>query len=234
MDYDKKRQRKSRLLNRVSKPDPDSKYCRVLGCHNPPSAGTNKGLNQRYCRKHEDFYERHGSYVKRSYTASELNPYRKQAFKCIKAHHSDPDVKEALYGIERLYHQAGPKVEAFRLRGMKPEERARAAWARLREKGVDPRKVLAAWLAVEAIIKADKQPERRPEFKLVQVAKVIHRLASGSHKRWERERPDGTTEVQKLDKYPASRGLVLRHLGRQLEIATGEFACETMKELHTR
>ena len=35
--------------------------------------------------------------------------------------------------MEGLYGRAGPFVEVFRLRGLTPQERARAAWARLRE-----------------------------------------------------------------------------------------------------
>jgi hypothetical protein len=76
---------------------------------------------------------------------------------------------------------------------------------------------LAAWLAVDSAIRADAQPERRAEFRRVQAAKAVHRLASGTHKRWERERPGGGKQVEELHKYPHSRGRVLRHLGEQLE-----------------
>ena len=79
---------------------------------------------------------------------------------------------------------------------------------------------LEVWLAVEAIIRDDPQPDRHTEFKRVQAAKVVHRMASGSHKKWERQRPDGRVVVQELHKYPHSRGQVLRHLGEQLERAT--------------
>jgi hypothetical protein len=70
------------------------------------------------------------------------------------------------------------------------------------------------------ITRADPQAERKVEFKRVQAAKLVHRLASGSHKRWERPRPDGSVVVQELHKWPHSRGQVLRHLGEQIERVT--------------
>jgi len=172
-----------------------------------------------YCRRHEDHHERHGSYVKRSYTAGELGPYRKTAQKWLQAHEAERSVQLAIRAVEGLYRRAGPFVEAFRLRGMSPKDRARAAWARLREAKVDPLGPVIAWLAVELIVQADPQAERKVEFKRVQAAKLVHRMASGSHKRWERERPDRRSVVEELHKYPHSRGQVLRHLGEQIERA---------------
>jgi hypothetical protein len=63
--------------------------------------------------------------------------------------------------------------------------------------------------------KDDAQAETKREFKRVQAAKVIHRLASGTHRRW----PQGNGKATELHAYPASRGLVLRHVGEDLERA---------------
>jgi len=38
-------------------------------------------------------------------------------------------------------------------------------------------------LAIELIVLDDPQAERKQHFNLVQAAKLIHRVASGSHKR---------------------------------------------------
>ena len=119
-------------------------------------------------------------------------------------------------------------MEAFRLAGMTPQERSRAAWARLRTTGVDPLKVLEAWLVVDRMISADPQPVETVEFRRVQAAKIVHRLASGSHKRWVREVPRmvGVSnipiqQVTELHKYPHSRGRVLRLIGADIEKACG-------------
>ena len=76
---------KQKLLERVKSPNHMYSYCRVMGCPNSASAGTTEGLNHLYCRKHEDHYERHGSYTKKSYTAKDINPYRKEALAWLKA-----------------------------------------------------------------------------------------------------------------------------------------------------
>ena len=206
-----------KLIQKLHYPNSMFSCCRIIGCPNPASAGTDKGLNHLYCRKHEDFYERHGSYTKRSYTASEINPYRKIALDWFNSNTDNITVKLAIKGVEALYGGAGAHVEAYRLNGLSPEERAKAAWARLREAKVDPQAPLAAMLAIELVILDDPQAERKQHFKCVQVAKLVHKMASGSHKRWERESKDGEIYVEELHKYPRSRGRVLIHIGQQLE-----------------
>lgn len=82
-----------------------------------------------------------------------------------------------------------------------------------------PIKPLSVWLAVEMRLADDPQAEWRPEFKRVQAAKLVHRMAIGTHRRREQERPDGRVRVIEMHKYPASRGRVLRHIGEALERA---------------
>jgi len=188
--------------------------CRVIGCSRPARAGTADGLDTRLCRSHADHYARHGSPYRRSFTAPEINPHREQAEAWLAANASDRWVLNAVERVNTLYATAGQHVEAFRLRGLSPELRAKAAWARLRKAEIDPFRVVAAWLAVEMAIAADPQAERKPEFKRVQAAKLIHRMASGTHKRW----GEGRT-AKELHVYPRPRGRVLRHMGQALEEA---------------
>lgn len=219
MTSDQNRKRRADVGRRARTKDVFYSSCRIIGCGNPTTAGAGKGLNRLYCKKHEDHYERHGSYVKRSYSAVELEPYRKAARKWLRENMDDHAVALSIRAVEGLYRRAGPHVEAFRLRGLSPKDRARAAWARLREAKVDPMRVLEAWLAVASIIRDDPQRDRHVEFMRVQAAKVVHRMASGSHKRWECQRPDGRVVTTELHKYPQSRGKVLRHFGEQIERA---------------
>jgi len=176
-------------------------------------------LNGLYCRKHIEFYRRHGSYVKRSYGAGELRPYRQRAMKWLQEQSNDLGIRRASEGVRRLYRAGGTPVEAFRLAGVSPENRAKATWAQLRKRGVDPLQVLAAWLAVDMRLLDDLQPDRHQEYRHVQVAKLIHRMAGGTHKRWEREQANGRVEVTELHKHPISRGRVLRIIGSQLAAA---------------
>lgn len=215
-DYQKKLRRKQEVARRAQAGNTFAGKCRVYGCDRPARAAAGEGLDVKFCRSHADFFQRHGSPYKRSYTAAEINPFRRKALAWIKANETDRFVANAIQRVRRLYASAGPHVEAFRLRGLTPAERARAAWARLRKAERDPREVVAAWLAIEMAVEADPQPVRTREFKQVQAAKLVHRMASGSHRRW--ERPDGVVEMHV---YPHSRGQVLRHIGAALDEACG-------------
>ncbi|MER8368042.1 hypothetical protein [Mesorhizobium sp. M1378] len=212
----RQRERKNEVKQRAAEPSSMFSRCRVVGCGKPARAGTEDGLDTRFCRQHADHYSRHGSPYRRSFTAKELAPYRKAAVAWLEVKAQDQWVRNAVDRMETLYRAAGPHVEAFRLRGLSPEERAKAAWARLRKANIDPGRVVAAWIAVEIAIAADPQADRKPEYKRVQAAKLVHKMASGTHKRWE----TGPGGVQELHVYPRSRGRVLRHIGEDIEEAT--------------
>ena len=185
------------------------------------------GSDTRFCRSHADHYARHGSPYKPSYTAKEIALYRKAALTWLEANEGDVWVRNAVDRVETLYRTAGPHVEAFRLRGLSPQERAQAAWARLRKAKIDPADVIAAWLAVEMIIAADPQAERKVEFKRVQAAKLVHKMASGTHKRWgEGANSDGASCVPEVAWKGAEahwrgagegmRALLVEHRGKAL------------------
>jgi hypothetical protein len=214
--------RKEDIRRRVSNPIDEYDYCRVFGCRRRTTASLRRGLNRLYCRRHVDQFRRHGSYFRTGYRAAVLNPYRRVAFAWLDQRRSQPAVAEALACVERLYRRGGPHVEGFRLAGKAPGERACAAWARLREAGVDPLLPLAAWVGLALCILEDPQSDRKLEFQLVQSAKIVHRMASGTHKRWEQDAPSGRPRVIEMHKYPASRGQVLRHIGRDLQAAADE------------
>lgn len=215
-DYQKVLRRKREVAQRAKDGNAYAGTCKIFGCGRPARAAAGEGLDNRFCRAHAEFFQRHGSPYKRSYTAAELKPYRRAALAWVMANEADKFVANAIQRVRGLYASAGPHVEAFRLRGLTPAERARAAWARLRKADRDPRDVVAAWLAIEMAVEADPQPVRTREFKQVQGAKLLHRMASGSHRRWERS--DGVVEMHV---YPHSRGQVLRHIGAALEECCG-------------
>lgn len=220
MNNTSRQRRKAEVAHRANTSNHMYSYCRIIGCRDPATAGEGKGLNRLYCRKHEDHYQRHGSCTKPSYPASVIRPLRDEALRWIRANEDQHHVQLAIEAVRGLYRRAGAYIEAYRLAGLSPEQRAKTAWARLREAKVDPRLPLAAWLAIEVAVSQDLQPETKPDFKRVQGAKLVHRMASGSHKRWEQEKSDGSLSVNEMHTYPASRGRVLRHIGVQLEKAT--------------
>lgn len=223
------------VSQRAKRPDSFASYCRIIGCPHPARAGTENGLDRRYCRRHADHYSRHGSPTKRSYPASLLKPFRKVFQSWAEANDDDVFLRNAVQRIDGLYGRSGAHIEAFRLAGLSPRERAWAAWARLREASVSPLKPVEAWVTIELAIAFDPAPDLSEEFKLVQAAKRVHRLASGSHKVWEHEAPRRianyfTTETRRteLHVYPHSRGRVLRHLGNDLKEACGLLSMERL------
>ncbi|MGO7307000.1 hypothetical protein ACCS91_24240 [Rhizobium ruizarguesonis] len=211
--WTKKRDRRNEVKARAAETSLRFHTCRVMGCGKPSRAATEDGLDTFFCRSHADHYSRHGSPYKRSYAAREIAPHRKSARAWLEANEDDMWVANAIQRVQTLYANAGPHVEAFRLNGLSPQERAKAAWARLRKANVDPRLVVATCLAVELTILGDPQPATKPEFRWVQMAKQVHKMASGTHKRW----PNAIGGPKELHVYPRSRGQVLRHLGADLE-----------------
>lgn len=210
--------RKLDVKTRAQILDQEYRHCRVLGCKNPARAATDDGVDKRFCRSHYEHYQRHGSPFKGSYTAKELNPYRQAALCWLLDNPEDSWGLQAVGRVKGLYRRAGPHVEAFRLRGMKPRERAWAHWARLRLHEVDAKLPVAAWLAMEMILLDDLTAEWRDEYKVVQTAKLVHRMASGSHRKWVQQYSFGTY-VKELHVYPRPRGRVLRYIGEDLSKA---------------
>jgi hypothetical protein len=135
-----------------------------------------------------------------------------------------PVVQRARAGVDRLFRSAGAPVEAFRLAGKNPSDRARAIWASLRVQQIDPLDVLAVWLGVDMKIRDDPQPDRHQEYRYVQVAKLLHRMRGGTHRRWEYEQADGKLKVTEMHKYPVSRGRILRVIGKQLADACDDLS----------
>ncbi len=203
-------------MARATAVDPDAGRCKVYGCDELSRSAAGEGLDRRFCKAHADFYQRHGNPYRRSYSAGQLGPHRLAAIKWVKANADDIYVANAIQKVRGLYDSAGSLQEAYSLTGKDPAARANIAWARLRRASVSPQAVVAAWLAIELMCASDPQPVTGSEFKRVQAAKLVHRMASGTHKRW--DRPDGILEMHV---YPSSRGRVLRHIGAALEEAMG-------------
>jgi hypothetical protein len=74
-------------------------------------------------------------------------------------------------------------------------------------------------MAVSALIEDDAGSHRVTEFRIVQVAKAAHWLASGTHKHWDFPMDDGSTAPLAFHVYPKSSGRVLRVIGRAIEEA---------------
>lgn len=177
-----------------------------------------KGYAEFHCRYHVQFKARHGSHWYPSYKASDLKPYLRVASAWIRRHRKELVVSIALDHLRALLESSGRVEPAQNLKRVSAKLRARIAFARLREAGVKPQRLLAIHIAVRALMEDDAGSHRTDEFRIVQVAKAAHRLASGTHRRWDYPLPDGTTTKIRMDVYPRSSGLVLRVIGDAIDI----------------
>lgn len=192
--------------------------CSIPGCRNPTMRAVGTGLAAFHCRKHVEHKARHGSHWHGTYSAAELKPYLAAATSYVRLRaESDRFIKQALNGIALLLEEAGPTEIATRLRGMSAQRRARIALARLRVAKIRPERFVAIVLAVTALIEEDPGSHRTKEFRTVQIAKALHRLASGTHKRWPFLDAYGRKRQTEMHAFPRSSGQVLRIMGRAVE-----------------
>jgi len=203
--------------------------CAILGCGRPTMGAAGLGIAAFHCRRHVEHKARHGSHWHGTYSAAQLKPYLAAAASYVR-HRSEIDrfIKAALNTIALLLEEAGPTEIATRLKGMSATKRARIALARLRVAGVEPKRFVAIVLAVTALIEEDPGSHRTKEFRTVQIAKALHRLASGYHRVWGLPDDKGRLKkVSELHAFPRSSGPVLRLIGKAVEQP-----CEWVVEKH--
>jgi hypothetical protein len=186
----------------------------------------NVGFAAAHCRYHVQFHARHGSHWCPTYKAADLKPYLQSAAQWIKEHHSDTFIAHSLIALKGLLDAAGHTLPAQDIKWRSAPSRARIAFARLREANIKPERLLAIHMAVSALIEDDAGSHRVTEFRIVQVAKAAHRLASGTHRHWDFPLDDGSTAPLAFHAYPKSSGRVLRVIGKTIEecceVATGK------------
>lgn len=205
--------------------------CAIPGCGRPTSVAAGTGRAEHHCRYHVQFRNRHGSHWHPSYRAPDRKPYISAATSWISAHQGDREVSVALSELDHVLAFAGFAEPAGDLRARPAAYRAKVAFARLREANVEPRRLLAVYLGVCALIEDDRGSHRNHEFRIVQAAKAAHRLASGTHKVWEMWNPLGPAVRTELHVYPRSSGLVLRKIGEKLEKAGGPISERAVPEI---
>lgn len=216
------------LKRRITRPNAGLTTCAIPGCRNPTMRAAGTGLAAFHCRKHVDHKARHGSHWHGTYSAAELKPYLAAATSYVRLRaESDRFVKQALTDIALLLEEAGPTEIATRLMGMSATRRARIALARLRVAGIKPKRFVAIVLAITALIEEDPGSHRTKEFRVVQIAKALHRLASGYHRVWELQDHKGRSQKIELHAFPRSSGPVLRLIGKAVEEP-----CEWVVEKH--
>ena len=81
----------------VATPNDDAlRTCAIFGCGRPPQARAGRGLSLTHCRYHVQKRNRHGSFWKGTYSATDLKDYRRAAERYLKAHADDFWIAAAL------------------------------------------------------------------------------------------------------------------------------------------
>lgn len=213
--------------SRLLEPHSYSTICAIPGCCQPTMRAADVGLASFHCKRHVEHKARHGSHWHGSYRANQLKPYLAAATSYIRPRlEAEPQIKDAITRLALLLEQS-PYEIATRLRGLPAKTRADIAFGRLRKKGIKPERLLAVHLAITALIEEDPGSHRVKEFRLVQVAKAVHRLASGYHRVWPQQDKNGRNFRIELHAYARSTGMVLRLIGLAIEER-----CEWATEKH--
>jgi hypothetical protein len=205
--------------------------CAIPGCGRPTMASSGKGLAQFHCRYHVQFKARHGSHWAPSYKAPELKPYVTTAAAWVAGNSGSHLVRPVLMELQGVLAGAGRVEPAQNLKRRPAAFRAQVAFARLREAGIGPERILAIYLGITALIEDDRGSHRTDEYRMVQTAKALHRLASGTHKRWDIPMPDGRILPATMDVYPKSSGRVLRAIGDAVETICRGLAHMVLEDL---
>ncbi|RWQ28887.1 MAG: hypothetical protein E5Y88_27240 [Mesorhizobium sp.] len=190
--------------------------CCVPGCERLASLASGTGRSPFECRYHTQYRARHGSSWHATYRAAELKPYLDAAVLWLSSTRGTSSTRGAVMEMDYLLATAGRAETAMNLRGLQAATRARIAFARLSDAEIPARRLVAINLAVAALIEDDFGSHRTREFQIVQAAKVAHRLASGTHRRWTMWNPKGGDVPIEIHAYPRSSGIVLRKIGEAM------------------
>lgn len=187
-------------------------------CGRPSRASTRHGLD-RYCEAHSQWISAHGA-LAGSYSFGEVGEYRKLVKKWLRKNRHHPALKTALARIETYFKTAGPD-RTYRAKagvgrpGLPLEERVKCAWARLRDRPVDPKKILVFAMAV-LLCHREYPRARGTDYLKVQLGRVVHTLAASQTRSWQQQRLDGSIRTVIEKSYERPAGMYIRQFGAQV------------------
>ena len=206
--------------------------CLMLQCGRAVGASFKGRITVPYCKWHRQHKSRHGSLWHGTYRAAELNPYIKSAVAWLRNNCEMVSVGAVRWEVEYLLCRTLRAEPAMNLRGLSAQRRAAIAFARLRAANVPSERIIAIYLGVSALIEDDWHSHNVCEFRIVQAAKAMHRLASGTHRKWDVWNPrTGGTVPFEMHAYPRSSGIVLRKMGEAVEKACGGLPKTALPEI---
>lgn len=187
--------------------------CSVPGCGASVAELRGEALG-RLCRSHLERVRRHGCAWLGTYKASDLNAHRRAAWDWLSENEGSLGARLTTGFVSGLIAR-GTQQPIRQVVRQNAEVKAAAIWGRFAELNTDPKIIAAAILAVWLRVAHDHSAGRAPsgaEYRDVQTAKLLIRLAGGSVRRWPPRREGGQPIV--LRSFVSSEGRVLRVLGQ--------------------
>ena len=212
MSIERRMRRKLDIKCRAGEaPEEPNGKCMAWGCKRPTQRAAGKGLSEMYCKRHIEFKRRHGSAWRKSFSASELKPIREAVRRWMAAHKADKWALRTVDLLDYRLRSVGPsRVTAMQWAGAGLDNRERAfeVLARVCDAGVSGSYLLEAVLTVRVAGEVLSAP-RDADFMNTQIAKLIHRKASGTHSEYRR----ANGGAWRRSKYPRAEGGFMRVLG---------------------
>lgn len=206
---------------RSKQAEPGAGRCAAFACPRPVQRAIGSGLSPLYCKRHVEHIRRHGHSHMKTPKKAALEPYRKAARSWVARHRGERAVARVLAALDGMLQGSGRPINAYRLRGETPEARARNVLARNREAGKTGEDLLIIVLALRAYI-AEHGPRGAPDYRHTQIAKLMHRVSSGSNRT--------LSGFPMPQKNPRPEGRFMVHLGARVDdiacIAADDYAVE--------
>lgn len=183
--------------------------CRTMGCNRPCN-----GIST-HCSRCNKRRARTGSYWKASLSGAELKLFTRSAERLL-AGSRNVGINFVTAEIDQILDQAGPVASVYDLRPLPPADKARALFARLRNKGVKGLRILAIALGVRAMAQSEGMYD--VHYINTQTAKAVARLSSATR---------FTTSTRPMKpRYASSTGRAMGLAGKQIWQSAGVLADE--------
>ena len=217
--------------------EPVQRCCQPF-CNRGSMASSGDGWDARWCEYHRAKVARHGHPEAGTIPGPELAPYVETAERLIRQELAKGSLwvthaRTAVWGTMQSAGRAATVAEATQWGA---HDKMRAVFARLREAGLPPERLMALCLGLNALITDNHWHPSSADYRITQLGKAILRRASGTHRRYEQPvakrvvgnnnviEYDGSTTTVVVRHYTKSSGQFLRHIGRAMEEACGDLS----------
>lgn len=200
--------RNNDLRHRIREEQPTNRVrCAVAACRRFTQKSSGSGLSPTYCANHVEHIRRHGHSRMKTPSRAALQPFVTAARDWLRQNGDTRRAASILASLNSMLRNAGRPISAYDLRGKTLQARAENVMARYREAGKTGADLLVVVLALRGFI-AKNGPRAAPDYLRTQVAKLMHRVSSGTNRT--------TSGFRMPRKNPRPEGRFMVHLGKRV------------------